>query len=112
METVNATSDLVVCTLTDSEKRARREQLRSGVLALVVTARETKDGYALGFKPGSIDPVRELVAFESQCCGFITYAIDHRDDGQTWLYLSGPEGTKDFVRGWLPARILEAIDAG
>ena len=111
METVKATSEAIVCMLTESEKRARREELRTEVLALVTAARETEDGYALGFAPGSVDTVREFVAFESRCCSFMTYTIDDRDGGLTWLHLSGPEGTKDFVRGWLPAGILEPIDA-
>jgi hypothetical protein len=110
METVKASTDLVACTLTESEKRARREELRAGVFALITKGRETDDGYALGFEPGSIGIVRELVAFESQCCGFMTYTIDDQDGRLTWLRLSGPEGTKDVVRKWLPATALQLID--
>jgi hypothetical protein len=112
METVKATSDAVVCTLTDSEKRTRREELRAGVLALVTTVRETDDGYALGFAPRSIETVRELVAFESRCCSFMTYSIDDRDRSVTWLRLSGPDGTKDFVRAWLPPGLLTNATPG
>jgi hypothetical protein len=92
-----------MCTLADSEQRARREELRVGVLALITAAQETEDGYAFGFAPESVDRVRELVAAESRCCSFLTYTIDDRDAGMTWLRLSGPEGTKQFLRSWLPA---------
>lgn len=109
MKTVKATTGAVACTLTESEQRARREELRGGLRGLVITARETADGFALGFAPESIDVVREFVAFESRCCGFLTYAIDDSEGGRTWLHLSGPEGAKEFVRGWLPVRILEKV---
>jgi hypothetical protein len=98
METVKAASDTIACTLTDDEKRARREELRVGVLGLITTARE------------SVETVREFVVFESRCCSFMTYTIDDRDDGVTWLRLSGPEGAKTFIRSWLPEKILEIID--
>jgi hypothetical protein len=106
METVKATTNTVVCTLTDSEKRTRREELRAGVLALITTVRETEEGFALGFTPGSLDTLREFVAFESRCCSFMTYTIDDHDNSLTWLRLSGPEGAKDFIRNWLPAELL------
>lgn len=106
MEEVKATSEAVVCTLTDSEKRVRREELRAGLLAIIRSARETDDGFALSFPPQSVDELRAFVAFESSCCSFLTYTIDDRDGDLTWLRLSGPDGTKDFVRGWLPARLL------
>ncbi len=87
-----------------------RVTLRTRMLDLITTGHETDDGYTLGFAPGSIDRVREFVAFESKCCSFMTFSIDEGSDGLTWLGISGPEGTKEFVRGWLPARILEGID--
>ncbi len=110
METVKATNDAVVCTLSASELRERVEELRDRILDLITTAHETDDGYTIGFAPGSIDTVREFVAFESKCCGFMTYTIDDSNGSLTWLGLSGPEGTKEFVRGWLSGRILEGTD--
>ena len=110
METVKATSDAVVCTLSASEIRERLDELRPRMLDLITTVQETDDGYTIGFAPGSIDTVREFVAFESKCCGFMTYTIDDSSGRVIWLGLSGPEGTKEFVRGWLSGRILEGID--
>ena len=100
-ETVRATSDSVVCTLSEGELRDRREELRSGVIASITAVRETADGFELAFPSGSVDMVRDFVASERQCCGFMTFTIDDRD-GHTWLGLSGPEGTKEFVRRWIP----------
>ena len=105
-ETVMATSDSVVCTLTERELRDRREELRSGVIASITAARETADGFELAFPSGSVDMVRDFVASERHCCSFITFTIDDRD-GHTWLGLSGPEGTKEFVRGWIPKGIRD-----
>lgn len=106
METVKATTEAVACTLSASELRERVEQLRTRLLDLITTEQETDDGYILGFVPGSIDTVREFVAFESECCSFITYTIDD-SNGQTRLGLRGPEGTKEFVGCWLDTRASE-----
>lgn len=101
MKTTKATTGAVACALGASELRERREEFRTRLLDRIATAQETEDGYAFAFAPGSIDVVREFVALESECCGFMTYTVDDRD-GQTWLTLSGPEGTKEFVREiWL-----------
>ena len=104
METVEATTEAVVCTLDARELRERNAKFRRRLLELITTVRETDDGYLIGFVEGSIDTVREFVALESECCSFMTYSLDE-GDGQTRLELRGPEGTKELVRGWLSGRI-------
>lgn len=108
--TVNATSDSVVCTLAEDELRDRARALRSGVFAAITAARETHDGFELAFPSGCGDMLCDFVAVESRCCSFVTFTIDDRD-GQTWLGLSGPEGTKEFVLGWIPTRVQDAGQA-
>lgn len=108
METSKTTTSAVACTLGASELRKRQEEFRTRLLDLVTTARETEDGYTFAFAPTSIDAVRELVALESECCSFLKLTVEDRD-GQIWLSLSGPEGTKEFVREtWLAGRVLQA----
>lgn len=102
--TVKATSESVVCTLAEGERRDRGRALHSSVFAAITAARETDDGFELAFPLGCEDMVRDFVAAESKCCSFMTFTIDDRD-GHTWLGLSGPEGTKEFVRGWIPKGI-------
>lgn len=104
METRKATTGAVACTLGAGEMREREEEFRTRLLDRITTAQETEDGYAFALPPTSIDAVREFVALESECCGFMTFTVEERD-GQIWLTLSGPEGTKDLVREiWLSGR--------
>ena len=111
-EVVMATSESVVCTLTEDELRERRAELRSGLFASITAARETSDGVELTFPAESADMVRAFVAAERQCCGFMTFTIDSRDD-RARLRVSGPEGTKEFVRNWVPERVRKATrDSG
>lgn len=105
MERTGATTDRVACTLSASELRQRVEELRTRLLDRITTVRETEDGYVIGLEPGSIDVAREVVALESECCSFMTFQVDDRD-GQIWLSLGGPEGTKELVREvWLSGGI-------
>ena len=97
---VQSTSEVVECTLAEPELRRRGSDLRAGFFAAITAARETDDGFELAFPSASADMVRDFVAVESQCCRFLTFTIEDRD-GHTWLTLSGPEGTKAFVRDHL-----------
>ncbi len=103
-ETVMATSDLVACTLTDAARRDRREEISSTLTASIIDVRETTDAFELGFPSEAIEIVRAFVDFERRCCRFLAFKIDDRDD-QTWLRLSGPQGTKEYIRGWLPKEL-------
>ena len=101
-EMVKATSDLVTCTLPESEQPAgNRGEGRFGLLASVTSTREISDGFELAFPAGSIAQVRDFVAAESQCCAFLTFTIDDREDG-TRLTIGGPEGTKTLLRDMMP----------
>ena len=93
---VQSTSEDVECTLTAPDLRSRATDLRAGLFAEILAAREAEDGFELAFLATSADRVRDFV-FESQCCRFLTFTIEDRD-GHTCLTLSGPEGTKTFVR--------------
>ena len=105
-ETVMATSESVVCTLTEDELRKRRAELRSGLFASITAARETPDGVELTFPAESADMVRAFVAAERECCGFMTFTIDSGDE-RTRLNVSGPEGTNAFVQSWIPERVRD-----
>ena len=101
-ETVRGTSDRVTCTLTeDGQAAIKKGEGRSSLFGSITAAREMSDGFELAFPAGSVAQIREFVAAESQCCGFLTFTIDERED-ETRLTLSGPEGTKAFVRGMIP----------
>ena len=104
-ETVRGTSDRVACTLREDEQAAiKNGEERFSLFGRITAAREMSDGFELAFPAGSVAQVREFVAAESQCCGFLTFTIDERED-ETRLTLSGPEGTKAFVRGMIPGGV-------
>jgi hypothetical protein len=58
-------------TLTAPDLRSRATDLRAGLFAEILAARETEDGFELAFLATSADRVRDFV-FESQCCRFLT----------------------------------------
>ena len=97
-ETVKATSDLVACTHEQGAQPANKNSGgRSRLFESVTNARELAEGFELTFPAGSLARVRDFVEVERQCCGFLTFTIDDRED-ETRLTLVGPEGTKAFVR--------------
>jgi len=67
----------IICTLTESELRERREtilnSLRSDALEVVAMS----NGYSYRFSPGAdiLSKLSKLVELESQCCQFLTFKI-------------------------------------
>jgi hypothetical protein len=96
-----------VCRLDVFPPRARLrhagliEQLR----ASLAEVRELPDGYALRFADDGtlFDRLAEWVRLESVCCPFLNFElrIEHQG-GPVWLRLTGPEGTKRFLRNEYP----------
>ncbi|MGZ8842270.1 MAG: hypothetical protein ACXW18_01330 [Pyrinomonadaceae bacterium] len=96
------TNDLpIACTLTTAELQERRRTNLERVKQAIVESRELEDGYALSF-PSSTESLKELtslVDLERQCCPFLTYRITvEANSGPLWLEVTGPDGTKDFLR--------------
>jgi hypothetical protein len=46
--------------------------------------------------------VRELVAAESSCCGFLSFAIS-RPDGELWLEITGAPEARPVIDGFFAA---------
>jgi hypothetical protein len=91
----------VACALGEAERRARREELVSGLLRRVRERRELPDGYAFRFasEPGVIEELAAFVAFERACCAFLHFQIEAEPgEGPLWLSLTGPGDTKQFLR--------------
>ncbi len=104
---------VIACTLPESERRARREELRRGFASLITGTRELEDGVAFRF---SLDPeteqeVRAFAEFESRCCAFAEFDM-RRDqaNGVLWLDIRGPEGTREFVSRWIPQNHARRAD--
>ncbi len=62
---------------------------------------ETADGFAYRFTADSalLLTLAEFIARERLCCPFFRFQIELEPGGPLWLRLSGPAGTKDFLRG-------------
>lgn len=90
----------IACTLTDSELQERRRTTLQKVRSGVVEVRELEDGYAYCFPSEGewLAELANLVNLERQCCPFLRFRIAvEPNGGPTWLELTGPEGTKDFL---------------
>ena len=97
---METTSLPIACTLTNSELQERRSNLLQKVRRVVVEVRELDDGYAYSF-PSEGEWLRELaglIDLERECCPFLRFRLTvEANGGPTWLELTGPEGTKDFL---------------
>lgn len=90
----------IACNLTDSELQERRRTTLQKVRSGVVGVKELEDGYAYCFRSTEewLAELSNLVNLERQCCPFMRFRIVvEPNDGPTWLELTGPEGTKDFL---------------
>ena len=94
----------IACTLSDADFRQRREELLKTVAAAVVKKQELANGFAYSFPTEAkwISELAQLITFERECCPFLQFAL--RTDpgsGPIWLELTGPEGTKEFLKSLL-----------
>jgi len=81
------------------------QQRKTTVLALlqknVLEKKEFVDGYAFKFHGGDamIDTLTSFIKTEKECCDFFTFNLEVRgNENYVWLQLTGPEGTKDFIK--------------
>jgi hypothetical protein len=73
---------LIACSLGADDQRARLEEWR--FLIASSTARMELDGgvrYLFGAAEGLLEKVQALAAAESQCCAFLRFEIEQRNDG-------------------------------
>jgi len=83
------------------EERHRHKEIGEKLNAARVEAKELADGYALRLRPGMISLVElaDWVDAERKCCPFLGLAIEaERENGPTWLKITGREGVKQFIR--------------
>ena len=96
------TNDLpIACALTRAQLQDRRRTVLDSVKQAVVETKELDDGFALSFH-SSGESLKELVAMvdlERQCCHFLQFRITvEAGGGPLWLEITGPDGTKDFLK--------------
>jgi hypothetical protein len=94
----------IACALSDRELNERVEGELTGLFARAEETTELDDGYEFRF-PGSDDWAQRVAAFivsERECCAFFTFElVVQPQDGPIILRLRGPDGVKEFVKGFI-----------
>lgn len=96
----------VCCSLPEDAQGSRRRELAAGLAKRIRDHRELPDGYALAFDRSAeaAAEIRAFIEFEQGCCGFLDFRVrDDEDANRRWLELTGPDGSKEFLRGWIAA---------
>jgi len=91
----------IACTLTALELQARRTEVLQKVRAAALEVKETADGFAYRFPSNDslLSDLSTLIQLEHQCCPFLKISlIVEAGNGPIWLELTGPSGTKEFLR--------------
>ena len=105
----------IACTLGERELAERREELRRGIVRRITDVRELTDGYSFALPDGDASEAEAnaFAQFERECCSFASYDVS-RDaaDGRVWLTVTGPEGTKEFLRNMVPGGLQIQATAG
>ena len=92
--------EMIACKLVDAAFIARKEAIRTTLLAHVQEVKELEDGYAFGFGEGSIAGAQllEFIDAERECCPFFTFElIFEPHNGPRWLRLRGSAEIKIFI---------------
>jgi len=94
----------LTCKLTTPELRERKETVIANLKKQILLKRKLKNGFAYKFR-GSDSIVDELATFvktERTCCDFFNFSLSITGDKtEAWLKITGPKGTKDFIRSEL-----------
>ncbi len=82
-----------------AEDDNRHEILLNKTLAAILEVREVEDGYSVSFSSENFLTTAEWISLERRCCPFLSFQIRFSDgDDLFWVTLSGPNGTKDFLK--------------
>jgi len=94
----------VACCLPARELRDRETTLLAQFKSAVMTTEELPDGYSFRL-PGDrrwVAVAAELIVAERECCPFLTFELAaHPNMGPVIVRVTGPDGTKDFLRAFL-----------
>ena len=91
----------IACTLTPGEIRSGRTDLLPGLADLAVRRAPLPNGVRLVFAPSAatLRRIGEVVAREKRCCGFLDFRVRTGGiPGAIRLDVTGPEGTREFLR--------------
>ena len=91
----------IACSLTSAKLRDRKATLLAQFRSAVTETEDLQEGYALCLSSdaASIRLIAELIVAERECCPFLTFELAaHPNRGPVIVRVTGPAGTKDFLR--------------
>jgi hypothetical protein len=94
----------VACRLSSAQLRKREASLIAEFKAGVTSVDDLPEGFRfeLSGEEKSLTLVAKLVAAERECCPFLHFELRAAADrGPITLSITGPVGTKEFLRGLL-----------
>lgn len=89
------------CKLTTPELQERKRTVIAELKNLMLEKVETDKGYKYKFDGSdkTLDLLNNFIKTERLCCSFFVFTLTASSDAKSsWLELSGPEGTKDFIK--------------
>jgi len=90
----------IVCSLTEPELRARREEISRVLITHVREKRELETGWGFRFEANDavIDELLRLIQLERKCCPFLQFnLVLEANAGPVWLEITGDQA-KDFLK--------------
>ncbi len=96
----NNSDTVLSCKLTSEELQKRKETVLELLKKKTTEKKELSNGYAFKFdgSDSTIDQLTDFVKTERTCCNFFVFTLSFSGDGkETWLSLTGPEGTKEMI---------------
>lgn len=91
----------LTCKLTTPELQQRKKTVIAELKNLLLEKTETENGFKYKFDGTDVmlDKLNEFIKTERLCCDFFVFTLTATSDAKaTWLELSGPEGTKEFIK--------------
>ncbi len=89
------------CKLTTPELQQRKKTVIGELKNQVLEKTETDKGFKYKFNGSDkmLDLLNSFIKTERLCCSFFVFNLTASSDNSfAWLELSGPEGTKDFIK--------------
>lgn len=89
------------CKLTTPELQQRKKTVIAELKNQVLEKTETDKGFKYKFNGSDkmLDLLNSFIKTERLCCSFFVFNLTASSDNSfAWLELSGPEGTKDFIK--------------
>jgi hypothetical protein len=91
----------LICKLTTPELQERKKTIIAELKLMMLEKAETANGIKFKFEASDrmLDLITSFIKTERLCCDFFIFTLTLSDaSGYTWLELSGPQGTKEFIK--------------